>query len=699
MKWFCNLKIGAKLVLGFLLVGTFAGMIGLTCLIKIRQIRESDKVMYESNTKPLGDLGNLAANFQKTRMNLRDMLLNEDMEARKRNAATLLALDKQLKEDLARFEKEVSGADVRRETDSLKSAIERYIPVRDRIVTLSLEGNRDEALKVIRSTLAVSVSKGVDDSIDRLFAMKIGQAREKAEANKATADSALVFTLIIMAAGTLMAIVTGLIISRVVQNQLGGDPLEVADLARKVAAGDLSMEIDTNGKDAGSLIVAMQRMVETIKALVADANMLARAAVEGKLATRADASKHQGDFRNIVSGFNATLDAVIGPLNVAAEYVDRISKGSIPPRITDDYNGDFNSIRNNLNILIETTNGITAAAREVANGNLMVELKARSTDDELMHALSDMVAKLVEVVNNVKGAADNVTAGSRELSISSEQMSQGATEQAAAAEEASASMEEMSATIRQNADNSTQTERIAVKSAEAAKLGGKAVAETVAAMKQIAGKISIIEEIARQTNLLALNAAIEAARAGEHGKGFAVVATEVRKLAERSQKAAGEIDNLSATSVEIAEKAGEMLARLLPDIQKTAELVQEISAASREQDTGAEQINRAIQQLDQVIQKNAGAAEEMAATAEELSSQAELLQDIIEFFVVDNSPMAPRVGLASKSPPRLPLLHAASNGYHDKAQKPLKTARGAVNAGVSLNMWGHDTLDEEFDRF
>jgi methyl-accepting chemotaxis protein len=225
-----------------------------------------------------------------------------------------------------------------------------------------------------------------------------------------------------------------------------------------------------------------------------------------------------------------------------------------------------------------------------------------------------------------------VAAGSQQMSFNSEELSEGASQQASAAEEASSSMEQMSANIRQTADNALQTEKIAAKCATDAFEGGQAVTQTVHAMKDIAGKISIIEEIARQTNLLALNAAIEAARAGEHGKGFAVVASEVRKLAERSQKAAAEISQLSSSSVEVAVNAGDMLTRMLPDIQRTAELVQEISAACKEQDSGAEQINKAIQQLDQVIQQNASASEEMSATAEELSSQSEQLQEIIGFF-------------------------------------------------------------------
>ena len=333
-------------------------------------------------------------------------------------------------------------------------------------------------------------------------------------------------------------------------------------------------------------------------------------------------------------------------------------------------------------------------AEAIAEGDLTQRLDIVQKDEigQLASALNNMVDKLKDVVANVQSAADNVASGSQELSASSEEMSQGSTEQAAAAEEASSSMEQMAANIRQNADNALQTEKIAIKSAQDAQEGGKAVTETVGAMKQIAEKINIIEEIARQTNLLALNAAIEAARAGEHGKGFAVVAAEVRKLAERSQNAAGEIGELSGKSVDIAEKAGEMLARMVPDIQKTAELVQEISAASKEQDTGAEQVNQAIQQLDQVIQQNASASEEMASTSEELSSQAEQLQDTIAFFKVDTrSSGVMRKPVAAKKPKSAAIAHVSG-----KRSAPAKGA----GSGVMLDMGkGKDKLDEEFEQF
>jgi methyl-accepting chemotaxis protein len=255
-------------------------------------------------------------------------------------------------------------------------------------------------------------------------------------------------------------------------------------------------------------------------------------------------------------------------------------------------------------------------------------------------------------------------------------------------------MEEMASSIRQNTDNAMQTEKISIKSSIDAKEGGKAVTETVAAMKEIATKISIIEEIARQTNLLALNAAIEAARAGEHGKGFAVVASEVRKLAERSQSAAGEISSLSTRSVAIAEQAGEMLTKMVPDIQRTAELVQEITASSKEQDTGAEQINKAIQQLDQVIQQNASASEEMASTSEELSSQAEQLQHSISFFDIGNSGRRVLSTATGKPVRKVQIAHARSSSTSSKAPR---TPGGGIH--LQLGQAGPDNLDDEFEKF
>ncbi len=509
----------------------------------------------------------------------------------------------------------------------------------------------------------------IRDEMDRVLgSFSLGYTKDAL--SRGARKTALIMGLAALAAIALMVFGVLYFVRRIIARPIN----KAIAVANQLAAGDLNQHIADAGNDEiGQLLSAMKTMVHKLRAIAEDITALTQAAQEGNLDNRADVSRHEGDYGKIVDGINKTVEALTRPLKVSAGHMDQISKGVLPDKITDDYKGDFNDMKNSLNTMIDN---------------------------------------LTNFITDVKNASDNVASGSLQLSASSEQMSQGAAEQAASAEEASSSIEEMNSTIRQNADNALQTEKLALRSATDAQESGKAVNEAVVAMKEIAGKISIIEEIARQTNLLALNAAIEAARAGDHGKGFAVVASEVRKLAERSQKAAGEIGDLSASSVEIAERAGSMLAKLVPDIQKTSELVQEISAASKEQATGTDQISGAIQQLNQVVQQNAGAAEEMATTAEQLSSQAEQLQNAIAFFSLEDVSPETTVTRAQKAKIKsaaktveVPMTPVA----RPLARKPFPVAIGLARAGrsgVALNLKhngnGHgdkDEADVEFEKY
>jgi methyl-accepting chemotaxis protein len=463
-------------------------------------------------------------------------------------------------------------------------------------------------------------------------------------------------------------------------------PLNVAaDYVDKISRGEIPAKItDTYNGDFNTIKNNLNQAIDAVNALVADAGMLVTAAIEGKLATRADATKHQGDYRKIVEGVNKTLDSVIGPLNVAADYVDKISRGNMPPVITDNYNGDFNTIKNNLNRCIEAVNGLIAESvtlsraavegrlqtrgkadkfeggyreivqgvndtldavlkpieeaadclKEMANGNLNVEVKGNYQGDHaiIKDALNGTIDAMNDILGQVSMAVEQVSAGSREIATSSQALSQGATESASAVEEISASMQEMGSQTNQNAENATQANQLAVLARDNAEKGNGQMTQMVKAMgdiNQSANNISkiikVIDEIAFQTNLLALNAAVEAARAGKHGKGFTVVAEEVRNLAQRSAKAAKETTEMIEDSIkrtEIGTTIAENTSKALEEIVVGATKVTDlISEIAAASKEQAQGIGQINNGLGQVDQ----VTQQNTASAEEMASAGEEL--------------------------------------------------------------------------
>ncbi len=467
-------------------------------------------------------------------------------------------------------------------------------PMNDKVLALDTAGQADEAIAFLMLTAGPAAQKWQDEIATLITSVETDAKQDYISAQQVYSQAQTLIVAMSVAAIALSALIATFL-TRGITRPLG----QAVAVANRLSEGDLTGKIESTAKDeTGQMLHALRNMVSRLSQVIEGQKSLVEAANRGNFEARIDLNGLQGFQKKMGEDLNQLVTTTGASIDDVVRVMGAMAVGDLTQKISKPYDGAFGVLKTYTN---------------------------------------DTVNKLSQVVADVNAGAQALASASEQVSATSQALSQAASEQAASIEETSASIEEMSSSIAQNSENAKVTDGMASTAAKEAELGGSSVNATVAAMKQIAKKISIIDDIAYQTNLLALNAAIEAARAGEHGKGFAVVAAEVRKLAERSQVAAQEIGEVASSSVELAEKAGKLLDAIVPSIRKTSDLVQEIAAASSEQSSGAGQINAAVTQLNQTTQQNASSAEELAATAEEMSSQAEQLQQTMSFFNLDGT--------------------------------------------------------------
>jgi methyl-accepting chemotaxis protein len=600
---FADMKVRTRLALAFgVVLLLLTGVVGLG-IARLAQINEGLRVITEENNVELMHaLGMRGAGFSQS-IQVRNLMLEADASKLKAHAADL-------QDAIQKFDSEYAELNRMFNSLSTTSQTEKDLMVRikelqdaarhelDATANLVLTGHQKDAYPYYMSK-GSALGKQLREQVQNLgdFEQKLNND-EVAKAH-ATYTNARLTMFALGGIAVLLAFVAGVLLTRSLLRQLGGEPSYAAGMLQSVADGNLNIEVAVKRGDTSSMLCAVRGMIDRLKQVIEGQRRLVEAANRGDFRERVDLAGLAGFQKELGEGLNKLAETTGASIDDVVRVMKALADGDLTQTIDRSYEGAF------------------AALKEYSNATVL---------------------KLSATISEVNAATDALRGAAGEISSTAQTLSQSASEQASSVEQTSASIEEMTASIAQNTENAKVTDTMATKAAQEATDGGEAVKATVTAMKQIAQKISIIDDIAYQTNLLALNAAIEAARAGEHGKGFAVVAAEVRKLAERSQVAAQEISTVATGSVELAEKAGALLAEMVPSIKKTSDLVREISAASQEQSSGVNQINAASVQQSQTTQQNASASEELAATAEEMSGQAEQLQETMSFFKIASAP-------------------------------------------------------------
>jgi len=653
-----NLSILQRLMVTATALVVLLGLIVGFSILQVRTVSESLQRVNNVNSVKQRYAINFRGSVHDRAIAMRDVTMITDEAGLKKRLADIDLLaakyaDSAKKmDDLFQARADSVSDDEKRLLADIKAAEARALPMLGRVVAMREQGQLREAQKLV-------LDEGAQPFVDWLAAANHMIDHEES-LNKV--ESAAVATIVgrfgwlmLTALGVMAVLIMGVmaLTGRAIARSLGGEPDYAADVMRKVAAGDFAVNIAIRDGDKSSLLFEIKTMVASAGHSIDDVIRVMGAIAKGDFTQNID-KPYQGSFDELKTQVNNTVINAGQSIDDVVRVMGAIAQGDLTHRIEKTYQGSF---------------------------------------DEMKTYVNGTVDKLSDVVMQVNDGAEALANASGEVSTTAQSLSQASSEQAAGVEQTSASMEQMTASITQTSENAKVTDGMATKAAGEASEGGEAVRQTVVAMKQIAHKIGIIDDIAYQTNLLALNAAIEAARAGEHGKGFAVVAAAVRKLAERSPVAALEIGTVATSSVELAEKAGRLLDSIVPNIKKTSDLVQEISAASAEQTSGVGQINAAVTQMSQTSEKNAASSEELAATAVEMSSQADQLQTTMAFFKLAGGDSVPEPKKAAKP--------STSTGQRVKKrhQGGVRPLGAAVASDIALSAVSTTHDEAQFSRF
>jgi methyl-accepting chemotaxis protein len=728
-----------KLILGFTFIALISGCMGGYGIYSLKQANKLDAELYNNMTVPISEIGELGTIFQTMRVDIRDLINAQSQDVVEAKSKEISEIRSNIDKLQNSIQKTIVTEEVRRQFDIFVKARDAYGPELDKVIALAKAGKKEDA--IIKNSENSQLGLAEEQAIRDLTAAKINDAKQKIDLNTTNINTTISLMLTVIAIVIIASILIGFYISKLitkpvqkVANMIGemgkghfGERLnietidEIGQMAKtidafaedlqthvigninKIAQGDVSIKVlAKDEKDEVS--PALNKAAENIRALVEDANMLSKAATDGKLNTRADVAKHSGDFRKIVEGVNELIEAMVKPIQEVNRTMSGISNGNLDVRVEGDYKGEFGVLAKAVNTTGESLSVIVGEIDqiigEISKGNLVIE-NIKEFDGNFKSisvSLNRIVDSLNEVLGEINSASEQVYSGASQVSDASQALSRGATEQASSIEELTASITEVAAQTRENATNANQAKELALKVKANAEEGNEHMSEMLKSMGEINESsaniskiIKVIDEIAFQTNILALNAAVEAARAGQHGKGFAVVAEEVRNLAARSANAAKETTTLIEGSIikaekgtEIANNTAKALYEIVDGVSKAATLVTEIAAASEEQASGLTQINVGIEQVSRVVQTNSATAEESAAASEELSSQSELLKDMVANFKLKNNSSENNI-MNFKSSNRN-IAHNAKNIVHKES-------------AATLNKLQIDLSDSEFGKY